>query len=174
MALANSKGLRLVFFNSSSHDILLLYKVLHTIPAFSPIKSLFHSIFKYFLVYYSVLPFIQRSTWNPYTAILHFHQIGGFAYPISYRNRSPQEALTSPIISRQRFSFILILVPTAKKSANTGRPLPFTDVACSPLYPSGHKVRSYAGASRQHHLPAASLCIRKLKFLQWSSLLSVR
>lgn len=55
------------------------------------------------------------------------------AYNMSYRNRSPHDSLTSPIISRQRFSFILILVPTIRKSAKAGRPLPFTDVACSPL-----------------------------------------
>ena len=51
-------------------------------------------------------------------------------------------------------------------SASDGCPVPFTDVACSPLYPSVHRVRSYAGAKCQFHFLLMSLVMRKLKFLQ--------
>ena len=51
-------------------------------------------------------------------------------------------ALTMSMSSLHRFSVIFILVPTAIKSSIVGCPVPLTDVACSPLYPSVHSVRS--------------------------------
>lgn len=80
----------------------------------------------------------------------------GYAYSVCYQSdslfydnlighmdrMSPQDEYISSYISRQRCFFILTLVPAATKSSRAGCPVPFTEVACSPLYPSVHRVRS--------------------------------
>ena len=60
----------------------------------------------------------------------------------SYTETVSHSALTISMSSLHRFSVIFILVPTAIKSSIVGCPVPLTDVACSPLYPSVHSVRS--------------------------------
>lgn len=60
-----------------------------------------------------------------------------------YRAASPQAVRTSSMIWRHLLSESLIFVPTEMKSDKRGLPVPLTEVACSPLYPSAHRVRSY-------------------------------
>ena len=76
--------------------------------------------------------------------------------------------------SRQRAGGIFAFMPTARKSSKAGRDVELTEVACSPLYPSVERVNSYAGARCHIHLPLSLRITIKLKFLQWSSLLSAR
>ena len=59
-----------------------------------------------------------------------------------YLINSPQLSATCSNNWRQRASEIRIFLPASRKSAIVGVPVPLTEVACWPLYPSVHSVRS--------------------------------